>query len=62
MEIFAIGIDDGAVKTELNKIASEPLTNHVFTVNYGRLEVLSSSLARIICEGNKLSLKDFYTV
>lgn len=54
VEVFAIGVGDGAVKTELDTIASRPLTSHVFTVNYGDLEDLSLLLGKRLCEG-KLS-------
>jgi hypothetical protein len=50
VEVFVIGIGDGVAKTELNKIASQPVASHVFTVNYGALEILSSLLAEKICE------------
>ena len=53
VEIFAIGIGDGPVKTELNSIASEPAAGHVFMVGYGELlHTLSLSLAERICQGN----------
>ena len=51
VEIFAVGVGDAALKTELNAIASRPLTNHVFTASYGGLEELSPLLGERICEG-----------
>lgn len=60
VEIFAVGVDDGAVKTELNKIASRPLAGHVLTANYAELEFLPSLLAEKICQG-KLYNFEFYS-
>ena len=57
MEIFAVGIGDGGVKTELNKIASQPVASHVFTATYGELDTLSLLLAKKICEGELLKVE-----
>ena len=52
-----MGVDDGAIKTELNKIASKPLSSHVFTANYAELELLPSLLAEKICQGELYHFK-----
>lgn len=51
VEIFAVGITEGGARSQLGELVSEPVANHVFTLSYRELKLLSSSLKNKICDG-----------
>lgn len=55
--MFSIGIGGDINIQELNSIATDPDTEHVFTVtNFASLKTISNSLTSRTCDGNVLGI------
>ena len=50
--VFSIGVGSGAKMSELNAMATNPDSSHVFTVtNFNSLSTIKGTLAQKTCEG-----------